>query len=139
MSQFTRIQFSDDSIGGGLYTLPINPFQIVSEDSKNISLVNCLGSEPAAYEAYHDDRAIEFVWKDLPGDSVIYSGLVSTLQSYIFQEKYIKLNTAQPLFRSIFTSTGYNGPYIVYNFSKTIRDGSGVFFDELKLTLIKKS
>lgn len=139
MSQFTRIQFASDAAGTGVYTLPINPMQIVAADSKNISLVECLGSEPAAYEAYHDARPVELVWQNLPADSTTYSGMITTLQSYIFSEKYIKLNTVQPLFRALFTSTGYNGPYVVYNFSKTIKDGSGVFFSELRLTLIKKS
>lgn len=138
MSQFTRIELADDSSGTGVYVLPINPIAIEAEDSKNISLTNCLGSEPAAYESYHDDRPVELIWKDLPGDSVTYSGMITTLESYIYQEKYIRLNSVQPLFRSLFTSTGYNGPYIVYNFSKKIRSGSGSFFEELKLTLIKK-
>lgn len=139
MSQFTRIYLADDSSGTGVYILPINPISIESSDSKNISMTNCLGSEPVAYESYHDDRPVDFIWKDLPGDSATYSGLVTTLESYIYQEKYIQLNSVQPLFRSIFTSTGYNGPYIVYNFSKKIRSGSGSFFEELKLTLIKKA
>lgn len=138
MSLFTRIQFADAVDGTGVYTLPINPVEIAADDSKAIALTNCLGSEPAAYEKYHDDRPIEFIWKDLPADSATYSGLVTTLQSYIFLDKYIKLNTIQPLFRSLFTSTGYNGPYTIYNFYKVPRGGSGTFFGELKLVLIRK-
>jgi hypothetical protein len=138
MSLFTRIEFANDGAGTGSYTLPINPIAIEADDSKYIAMTNCLGSEPAAYENYHDDRPIEFIWKDLPADSATYSGLVTTLQSYIFTEKYVRLNSVQPLFRSLFTSTGYNGPYIVYNFSKKVRSGGGTFFEEIKLTLIKK-
>lgn len=137
MSPFTRIQFATTVTGSGSYTLPINPVNIPSEDSKPSTDVPCLGSEPVIYEKSFDDRPIEFIWENLNADNPTYSGMINTLSSYVYSKKYIKLNSVQNLFKEVFTTTGWNGPYRIAKLSKTPRSGGGVTYSEVKLTLYK--
>lgn len=135
---FLRIQFADDAIGTNSYILPINPRAIQASDSKNITITDCVASQPVAYEHNFDDRPIIMTWKGLSSTNTLFSGLVSTLKGYVYSDKYIKLNSIQDMYRHIFTSTGWNGAYTIYNLELSTSTEGGTTWDDVKLTLYRK-
>lgn len=132
-----RVQFANDASGTGAYTLPLNPVDIQCEDAYNSVVSECLDSESVIYDFSFDNRPIEMIWTNWNVDKATFSGLVATLKTYKYTQKYIKLNELQSLFVNIFTSTGYNGPYRIGGLTPKIRSGSGKTFEELRLTLYK--
>jgi hypothetical protein len=133
----TRIQMATDSVGTGAYTFAYNPAAIECDDSQNSLQTKCVGSETVKYLLPFDSRPITFIWKEWNFDHVIFSGMVNTLYSGLNQIKYFKLNSIQPMFKNIFTSTGYNGGYRIEQIIPSVSSDGGKSWTDLKMVIHK--
>jgi hypothetical protein len=86
----TRIQFTDLN-GSSAYTLPINPHEIDIKDEGSYEIIEVVDGYPIKNSKLADSYIRKMVWPEYLSSNTTFTGMLSTLKSYINKSKRMNL------------------------------------------------